>query len=144
MNNGQLRVWRHTITLAVLFSLIFIYGCGASKPKPQDYDQVLDSETVVMLDRTSTSQLSKQKEWVEEKNGFMEPHIILRNLSGNTIYIEIRTYFKDEYGGTIETATDTWDPVTINPHQDYHYHRMCTKKNGVGYQFHIRMGKESH
>jgi len=125
---------------ALLFA-VASFGCGASRPKPQEYDKVLDSETVVMLDRSATTQLSRQKEWVEDKNGFLEPHIILRNQSGKTIYIEIRTYFKDRYGGTIETATDTWDPVTINPHQDYHYHRMCTKKEGVGYQFHIRMGK---
>jgi uncharacterized protein YcfL len=132
------------LAIAVLFSLVGIYGCGASRPKPQDYDAVLDSETVVMLDRAATTQLARQKEWVEEKNGFMEPHIILRNLSGKTIFIEIRTYFKDKYGATLETPSDTWDPIQINAREDYHYHRLCTKKEGVGYKFHIRMGKESH
>jgi uncharacterized protein YcfL len=144
MKNGFARALRYSFAAAALLSLMLILGCGASRPKPQEYDKVLDNETVVMLDRAATTQLSRQKEWVEEKNGFMEPHIILRNQSGKPIYIEIRTYFKDKYGGTIETATDTWDPVTVNPHEDYHYHRLCTKKEGVGYQFHIRMGKEKH
>jgi len=144
MKNGFKRPARCCLVIAVLFSLTVTLGCGASRPKPQDYDQVLDSETVVMLDRSATTQLSRQKEWVEEKNGFMEPHIILRNLSGKPIFIEIRTYFKDKYGATLETPSDTWDPVQINPREDYHYYRLCTRKEGVGYQFHIRMGKEVH
>ena len=95
-----------------------------------------------MLDMGSTTLLARQKEWVEDKNGFIEPHIILRNTGGKTIHIEIRTYFKDKYGANIETAADTWTPKSINPREDFHYHRMCLKKEGVGYQFHIRMGKE--
>lgn len=144
MKKSLMTAMRYCLAIAVLFSLVVVYGCGASRPKPQDYDAVLDSETVVMLDRAATTQLARQKEWVEDKNGFMEPHIILRNLSGHAIFIEIRTYFKDQYGATLETASDTWTPVQINAHEDYHYYRLCTKKEGVGYQFHIRMGKESH
>ncbi len=135
------------ILFAAVFSLALstaavFYGCGPARPKDPDQNDVLDSETVVMLDMGSTTLLARQKEWVEDKNGFIEPHIILRNTGGKTIHIEIRTYFKDKYGATIETAADTWTPKTINPREDFHYHKMCLKKEGVGYQFHIRMGKE--
>ena len=126
----------------VLSTMTVFSGCGPARPKPEDHNDVLDSETVVMLDSRATTQLARQKEWVEEKNGFMEPHIILRNTGGKTNHIEIRTYFKDKYGANIETAADTWTPTTINPREDFHYHRLCLKKEGVGYQFHIRMGKE--
>jgi len=144
MKRGYFAAMRCCFMFAILFAMSSLSGCGVSRPKPQEFDKVLDNETVVMLDRAATSQLSRQKEWVEVKNGFMEPHLILRNQSGKVIYVEIRTYFKDQNGGTLETATDTWDPVTINPHEDYHYYRMCTKTEGVGYQFHVRMGKEKH
>ncbi len=126
----------------VLYTMTVFSGCGPARPKSADHNDVLDSETVVMLDTGVTTQLARQKEWVEDKNGFMEPHIILRNTGGKTLQIEIRTYFKDKYGATIETAADTWTPKTINPHEDFHYHRLCLKKDGVGYQFHIRLGKE--
>ncbi|MBN2069949.1 MAG: hypothetical protein JW814_00720 [Candidatus Krumholzibacteriota bacterium] len=126
----------------VLYAVGAFSGCAPARPRPEDHNDVLDSETVVMLDTWVTTQLSRQKEWVEDKNGFIEPHIILRNKGGKTLQIEIRTYFKDKYGGTIETAADTWTPATINPHEDFHYHRLCLKKEGVGYQFHIRLGKE--
>ena len=125
-----------------LYGVSMISGCAPSAPRGVDNNEVLDSETVVMLDTWVTTQLSRQKEWVEDKNGFIEPHIILRNKGGKTLQIEIRTYFKDKYGGNIETAGDTWTPATINPHEDFHYHRLCLKKEGVGYQFHIRLGKE--
>jgi hypothetical protein len=73
-------------------------GCAPSRPRGPQANEVLDTETVVMLDTGATTQLSRQKEWVETKNGFLEPHIILRNRGGDMLKLEIRTYFKDEYG----------------------------------------------
>ncbi len=137
----------HSLVLVAIFSvamyaMVISLGCAPARPRAEDHNDVLDSETVVMLDTWVTTQLSRQREWVEDKNGFLEPHIILRNRGGKTLSLEIRTYFKDKYGGTIETAADTWTPVTVNPHEDFHYHRLCLKKEGVAYQFHIRLGKE--
>ena len=97
-----------------------------------------------MLDTWVTTQLAKQKEWVENKNGFIEPHVILRNKGGRTLHIEIRTYFKDENGGNIDTPTSTWEPVTINPYEDFHYYKLCPTKKGKSYQIHIRLGKSKH
>lgn len=134
-------IWKGALVV-VLLSMLASFGCSPSRPKNRDYNEVLDSETVVMLDTWVTTQLTRQKEWVETKNGFMEPHIILRNKSGKVVYIEIKTYFKDEYGGTIDITTDTWKPVAINPHEDFHYHKLCPKKEGVAYQFHIRLDKD--
>ena len=119
----------------------FSFGCAPSRPKPSKYNEVLDSETVVMLDTWVTTRLSRQKEWIENHNGFIEPHVILRNNSGDIVSVEFRTYFKDQYGGTVRTSIDTWVPVTINPHEDYHYQKMCTKKEGIKYQIHVRLGK---
>ncbi|UCF04162.1 MAG: hypothetical protein JSV33_09425 [bacterium] len=132
------------ILVLLLAAPLLLNGCAPSRPKPPKENMVLDTETVVMLDHGVTTQLSRQKEWVDIKNGFMEPHIILRNRGGKTLFIEIRTYFKDKYGATIETPGDLWDPVSINPHEDYHYHRLCPKKSGISYQFHIRLGKAKH
>lgn len=132
------------LSIALLFLASMGAGCAPSRPRGPQSNEVLDSETVVMLDTGATTQLSRQKEWVETKNGFLQPHIILRNRGGDMLKLEIRTYFKDEYGATIETQTDTWDPVSINPHEDFHYHKLCPDKRGVGYQFHIRMAKLEH
>ncbi|MCK4235735.1 MAG: DUF1425 domain-containing protein [Candidatus Krumholzibacteria bacterium] len=131
-----------TSSFICLFILLAVnYSCSPSRAKSTDYDKVLDNENVVMLDTWVTQQLALQKEWVEDKNGFMEANIILRNLGGKLLHLEIRTYFKDSHGGTVETASDTWNPVTVNPHEDFHYSKLCTKKEGAGYQFHIRLGK---
>ena len=134
------------VLLVVMFPLLasLSVGCAPSRPRGPQANEVLDSETVVMLDIGATTQLSRQKEWVETKNGLIEPHIILRNRGGDMLKLEIRTYFKDEYGANIETQTDTWNPVTINSHEDFHYHKLCPNKRGVSYQFHIRMAKLKH
>lgn len=145
-NEGARRTCRFILWSALIFSCIAFLssGCGPSRPRVRDTNAVLDNETVVMLDTWAATQLARQKEWVETKNGFMEPHVILRNKGGKTLHLEIRTYFKDANGGTIDTPTDVWDPVTVNPREDYHYWRLCPNKNGASYQFHIRLGKEAH
>jgi uncharacterized protein YcfL len=140
-SNHQSILWIALIFLGVAF---LSFGCGPSRPRVKDTNTVLDNETVVMLDTWAATQLARQKEWVETKNGFMEPHIILRNKGGKTLHLEIRTYFKDANGGSLDTPTDVWDPVTVNPHEDYHYSRLCPNKNGASYQFHVRLGKEVH
>jgi uncharacterized protein YcfL len=119
-------------------------GCGASKPRPANYDSTLDEGTVVMLDMKVTTQLACQKDWGESKNGLLEGHMILRNLGGRTLHVEIRTYFKDENGGNIDNNTDVWDSVTISPHEDLHYKRLATSTQAKQYQFHVRLGKEQH
>jgi uncharacterized protein YcfL len=147
MEQSRGRIWRRLIIggALVLLCVAFVSpGCGPAKPKDKEFSSVLDQSTVVMLDTWVTTQLARQKEWVEEKNGFMEPHVIMRNRGGKTLHLEIRTYFKDANGATLETPTDVWDPVTVNPHEDLHYFRMCPNKSGVSYQFHIRLGKEKH
>jgi uncharacterized protein YcfL len=147
MDQGHGGVGRRLVVgcaLALLCAAFVVPGCGPAKPKDKEFSSVLDENTVVMLDTWVTTQLARQKEWVEEKNGFIEPHIIMRNRGGKTLHLEIRTYFKDAYGATIETPTDIWDPVTVNPHEDFHYYRLCPDKNAVSYQFHIRLGKEKH
>lgn len=130
--------------ILLLVTPLILNGCAPSRPRGKDENFVLDSETVVMLDTWVTTQLSRQNEWVDIKNGFLEPHIVLRNRGGKTLKLEIRTYFKNKNGATLETQGDIWDPVTINPHEDFHYHKLCPIKEGVGYQFHIRLGKEEH
>jgi uncharacterized protein YcfL len=140
-NTSRLMLWSALIVSCLVF---LSAGCGPSRPRAKDTNTVLDSETIVMLDTWAATQLARQKEWVETKNGFMEPHVILRNKGGRTLHLEIRAYFKDTNGGTIETPTDVWDPVTVNPHEDYHYWRLCPNKNGASYQFHVRLGKEVH
>jgi uncharacterized protein YcfL len=140
-SNHQSILW---IALIFVGVALLSSGCGPSRPRVKDTNTVLDNETVVMLDTWAATQLARQKEWVETKNGFMEPHIILRNKGGKTLHLEIRTYFKDANGGSLDTPTDVWDPVTVNPHEDYHYSRLCPNKNGASYQFHVRLGKEVH
>ena len=146
MTGFQKIMGRRLGSLAALLLLVasMVTGCAPSRPRGPQANEVLDSETVVMLDTGATTQLSRQKEWVETKNGFLEPHIILRNRGGKMLKLEIRTYFKDEYGATIKTQTDTWDPVSINPREDFHYHKLCPNKSGIGYQFHIRMATLEH
>ena len=147
MDKGRARTRCHMIAGSILLisCIVLLYsGCGPSRPRMKDSNLVLDNETVVMLDTWAATQLARQKEWVDTKNGFIEPHVILRNKGGKTLHLEVRTYFKDANGATIETPTDVWDPVTVNPHEDYHYWRMCPNKNGATYQFHIRLGKEEH
>jgi uncharacterized protein YcfL len=136
--------WKRAIQVSLLLYAFSSIGCGASRPKPRDYSKVLDESKVVMLDTWATTQLALQETWTETKNGFMVAHMTLRNKGGRTLKLEIRTYFKDSRGAPIKTPMDMWDPVTVNPHEDFHYSKMCPNRNGEDYQFHIRMAKESH
>ena len=142
---GRLTTFRKAgLGLLVLATMAATVGCSPSSPRQANYNQALDSDTVVMLDSKVTSQLARQNEWVEWKNGFLEAHVILRNLGGRTLRVEIRTYFKDEHGGNLDSSLDIWDSVTINPHEDFHYKKLCPSKQGQGYQFHVRLAKEQH
>lgn len=129
--------------ILLLTLLSAMAGCGVSSPRSQNTNPVLDNDTVVMLDKKVTTQLARQNEWVEWKNDFLEAHVVLRNLGGRTLQVEIMTYFKDEHGGNISSSMDVWDSVTINPHEDFHYQRISHSKKAQSYQFHIRLGKES-
>ena len=127
--------------VCVSFTLLVGTGCGPSTPRNQNFNTALDTDTVVMLDKTIGTQLSRQNEWVETKNGFTEAHVILRNLGGRTLKVEVFTYFKDKHGGTIDLPMATWDAVTINPHEDFHYSKLCPKKTAKSYQFHVRLAR---
>jgi len=131
------------ITLVVLFSMLMILlvGCGPSRPKGANFNKALDTDSVVMMDKAVTAQLARQKEWVETKNGFLEAHVVLRNLGGRTLKIEIKTIFKDRYDAALTTGTQTWEPVVVDPHEDLHFHKLCPNKSGEGYQFQIRLAK---
>lgn len=131
-----------SLSLASLIVTLVLTACAPSSPRPQNYTPALDSDTVVMLDSKVTSQLARQKEWTETKNGFLEAHVILRNLGGRTLKVEILPYFKDENGGNLDSSLEVWDSVTINPHEDFHYSKLCPSKKGQGYQFHVRLAKE--
>jgi uncharacterized protein YcfL len=130
--------------LGVVLAALLVAGCGASRPKPQDFDKALDTDTVTMLDSKVTSQVARQKEWTERVNGFLKLHLVLRNLSGNNLKIEIKTAFKDENGAAIDHPNLTWEPVTINPHEDYHYSKLCPSTSGSDYHVYVRIGSETH
>jgi hypothetical protein len=57
------------------------------------------------------------------------------------LFLEFRTYFKDSYGATLETPSDMWEPVSINPREDFHYSKMSTNTKAESYQIHIRLAK---
>jgi len=123
--------------------LAVLTGCGVSSPRTRNVNPTLDSDTVVMLDKRITTQLARQSEWTEFKNGFLEANVVLRNLGGRILRVEIMAYFSDSRGGRVESSLDVWDVVTINPHEDFHYQRLSPSNSAESYQFHIRLAKES-
>jgi uncharacterized protein YcfL len=127
-------------SLATLL-LIPFSGCGPSRPKAQNFSKPLDEDTVTMLDSKVTTQLSRQKEWTEEVNGFLKVHTILRNLSGGTVRVEIKTVFTDDFGAELENPNLTWEPIGIDAHADYHYAKLCPVKGGSKYHIFVRIGK---
>ena len=135
--------WLEKLRLIALAGLV-VSGCGPMSPRDQNFNTVLDTDTVVMLDKKAATQLSRQNEWVETKNGFLEAHVVLRNLGGSTLKVEVFTYFKDHHGATLDLPLTTWDVITINPREDYHYQKLCPKKAAQGYQFHVRMATLEH
>jgi len=128
----------------LLTAAAIVAGCGPSRPKPQNYNEALDTDTVTMLDSKVTTQVSRQKEWTERVNGFLKVHLILRNLSGSNLKLEAKTQFRDQDGAGIEVANLTWEPITINPHEDYHYTKLCPNQNGELYHVYVRIGSEEH
>lgn len=129
---------------AVLGLALFFGACGPSRPKPQDYSEVMDTDTVTMLDSKVTTQLSRQKEWTEHVNGFLKVHLVLRNLGGKNLKIEAKTDFRDESDASIEHPNLTWEPITINPHEDYHYSKLCPVIGGTQYHVYVRIGTDDH
>jgi uncharacterized protein YcfL len=127
--------------LLFVVALVGLSACAPSRPKPADYRAAIDSETVTMLDNSVTTQISRQREWVEEVNGLLKVNVMFRNLTGGEMHLEIKTVFMDESGGEVANSNQTWEPVTIAGHIDYHHSKLCTNTNGRTYHIYVRLAK---
>lgn len=127
-------------TVLLIVILIVIAGCGPSRPKPQNYETALDSDTVTMLDISVTSQVSRQREWVEEVNSFLQVNVVFRNLTGKMLKLEVKTDFKDASGGMVEMPNQSWEPMIMDAHADYHYKKLCTNNKAMDYHVYVRTG----
>lgn len=135
------RVLAGLILSAMLASLT---ACGGpSRVRGATNNAALDGDTVVIDGRSLSNRLSRQNEWTERQNGLLVAHVLLRNNSNDQLALEIRTYFKNEYGAPIESGQELWEPTSVAPYEDLHFQKVCRNKDAVGYQFHVRLAKHN-
>lgn len=137
--------WLRPLLLVAAAVLVLgaLGACGPSRPKDQNFNTALDTDTVTMMDTHVTTNMARQDERTELVNGFLKVYLTLRNLSGKNMHLEIKTVFKDQYGTEIPSSAKTWEPFTVSAHEDLNYSKLCPNQNGRDYHIYIRLGEEN-
>ena len=136
---------RILVGVVLATTLASLTACGGpSRVRSATNNAALDGDTVVIDGRSLSNRLSRQNEWTERQNGFLLAHVLLRNNNDDQLFLEIRTYFKNEYGAPIESGQELWEPVSVAPYEDLHFQKLCRNKNAVNYQFHVRLAEHNN